>query len=192
MFLFIYYFIWAICLLLAYAYLTDEYYNIGRWFGPILAFFTVLLSSITLLILILLYSFRKNKRQLNSKFIKLVFIPLLGLLPFFIIKSIPNELDNSLIKVKVTYIAYACECANWRIIEYNSIDVHDSIEEDIFLEALNPKKELPLNCFQIGKTIELSGRFYKRKGFPKDYINSEQQPEKARVFQYESYKIIRK
>jgi hypothetical protein len=177
---------------LAYAYLTDEYYNIGRWFGPILAFFTVLLSSITLLILILLYSFRKNKRQLNSKFIKLVFIPLLGLLPFFIIKSIPNELDNSLIKVKVTYIAYACECANWRIIEYNSIDVHDSIEEDIFLEALNPKKELPLNCFQIGKTIELSGRFYKRKGFPKDYINSEQQPEKARVFQYESYKIIRK
>jgi hypothetical protein len=184
--LLIYYFIWAVCLLLAYAYLTDEYYSVGRWFGPIIGFLTILMSSIILLTLSLLYIFRKTKRALNVKFIKLSLIPFLGLVPFFILNSIPNELNNQITKVKVTFIAYGCECANWRIITINGETCKEPNSEDIFLEALEPKKEIP----EHAKTIELTGKFYKRKGFPKYYHHSEQKPEKARIFQYNSYKII--
>ncbi|MFY8020867.1 MAG: hypothetical protein ACOVP1_06710 [Bacteroidia bacterium] len=188
-FLFIYYLIWAICLLLAYAYLTDEYYTMGRWFGPIVGMLTALISALTLLILIVLFIVRKNKRDFHLKLIKLVLLPFIGLIPFFIIKSIPNELDHSLLKVKVFYIAYACECANWKLIEING--KQNSTSEDIFIEAMNPQKELPNKYFQNGTRIELIGRFYKRKGFPIDYIHSEQQPNKARIFQYESFKIMK-
>lgn len=177
---------WAICLLFAYAYLTDKFYITGRWFGPIVGLLTILISSITLLTLSFLYIVRKTNRALNAKFIKLSLIPFLGLVPFFILNSIPNELDNKIYKVKVTFIAYGCECANWRILTINGEPCEEPNCEDIFLEALEPKKEIP----EYVKTIELTGKFYKRKGFPKDYHHSEQQPEKARIFQYSSYKII--
>jgi hypothetical protein len=108
------------------------------------------------------------------------------LVPFFILNSIPNELDNKVVKIKVTFIAYGCECTNWRILTINGETCKEPFREDIFLEALEPKKEIS----EYGKTIELIGKFYKRKGFPKDYHHSEQQPEKARIFQYSSYKII--
>ncbi len=188
--LIMYYFMWAICLFFAYAYLTDKFYSVGRWFGPIVGFLTILLSSITLLTLSFLYFFRKSKRALNAKFIKLSLLPFLGLVPFFILNSIPNELDNQITKVKVSYIAYGCECANWRINTINGETCKAPNCEDIFLEASEQKKEIPEHVFQNGKSIELTGKFYKRKGFPKDYHHSEQQPEKARIFQYSSYKII--
>jgi hypothetical protein len=181
---------WAFCLIFAYAYLTDKFYITGRWFGPIAGLLTILTSSITLLTLSFLYIVRKTKRALNSKFIKLSLIPFLGLVPFFILNSIPNELDNKVVKVKVTFIAYGCECANWRILTINGEKCKEPNREDIFLEALEPKKEIPEHASQNGKTIELAGKFYKRKGFPKNYHHSEQQPEKARIFQYNSYKII--
>lgn len=188
--LFIYYLMWFVCLIFAYAYLTDKFYSIGRWFGPVTGLLTILLSSITLLTLSFLYIFRKTKRALNAKFIKLCLIPFSGLIPFFILNSIPNELEKQVAKIRVTYITYGCECANWKIITINGEPCKKPNCEDIFLEPLKPKKEIPEAVFQNGKTIELTGKFYKRKGFPKDYHHSEQQPEKARIFQYSSYKIM--
>ncbi len=138
--LFIYYLVWAVCLIFAYAYLTDKFYSVGRWFGPIVGILTIVLSSITLFTLSLLYIFRKTKRALNAKFIKLSLMPFLGLVPFFILNSIPNELDNKISKVKVTFIAYGCECANWRILTINGEPCKGPNCEDIFLEALEPKK----------------------------------------------------
>ncbi len=187
--LFIYYLIWAICLVFAYAYLTDKFYSIGRWFGPIAGLLTISISLITLLTLSFLYIFRKSKRALNAKFIQLSLIPFLGLIPFFILNSIPNELENQVVKIKVTYVAYSCECANWKIKTINGEPCKEPNCEDIFLEALQPKNEIQEDVFQNGKTIELTGKFYKKKGFPKDYHQSEQQPQKARIFQYSSYKI---
>jgi hypothetical protein len=188
--LFIYYLMWVICLIFAYAYLTDKFYSVGRWFGPIAGLLTIILSSITLFTLSFLYIFRKTKRALNAKFIQLSLIPFLGLIPFFILKSIPNELENQVVKIKVTYIAYGCECANWKIKTINGEPCIEPNCEDIFLEPLKSKKEIQEAAFQNGNTIELTGKFYKRKGFPKDYFHSEQLPEKARIFQYSSYKIM--
>jgi hypothetical protein len=68
---------WAICLIFAYAYLTEKFYSVGRWFGPIAGLLTILTSSITLLTLSFLYIVKKTKRDLNAKFIKLSLIPFL-------------------------------------------------------------------------------------------------------------------
>lgn len=181
---------WALCLFLAYFYLSDSLYHVGRWFGPIVGLITCILSSIILLILIILFAFRKSKRALNAQFIKLSLIPLLGLIPFFVLISIPNKLENQIAKIKVTYITYGCECANWRIKTIKGEASKMNKGEDIFIEASDPKNEIPELAYQNGKTIELIGKFYKQKGFPKDYQQSEQPVEKARIFRYSTFKII--
>jgi hypothetical protein len=150
---------------------------------------TVLVSSFTLFILISLYCLRKEKRRINKKLIKLTIMPMLGLVPFFLIYFMPKKLENKTQKIKVRYINYSCECANWRVMEYNETKCKDKDCETIFLEPLNEHVAIPDTIGYDGDIIELKGKFYSKKGFPKGY-NSEQQPEKARVFQYTEYKII--
>lgn len=186
----IYYILWIIFLGFAYAYLTDRFYATGRFWGPIIGLLTVVVSTITLLTLVILYYFRLSKRQQNGKIIRLTILPALGLIPFFIISSIPNRLEETTHKIRVTYIAYGCECANWKVISDNGKKCKDNQCDDIFLEPLNEKAMLPDTIGYNGDIIELTGKFYSKKGFPKDY-HSEQQPEKARVFQYSVYKVMR-
>jgi len=185
----IYYILWIIFLGFAFAYLTDRFYSVGRIFGPLIGLVTVLVTIITLITLILLYYFRTSKRQLNGKIIMLTILPALGLIPFFIINAIPRQLDDTTHKIRVTYIAYGCECANWEVIEDNGTKFKDNDSDDIFLEPTNERVILPDTIGYNGDIIELTGKFYSKKGFPKDY-HSVQKPEKARVFQYTEYKVI--
>ena len=119
----------------------------------------------------------------------LTILPALGLIPFFIINAIPRQLDDTTHKIRVTYIAYGCECANWEVIEDNGTKFKDNDSDDIFLEPTNERVILPDTIGYNGDIIELTGKFYSKKGFPKDY-HSVQKPEKARVFQYTEYKVI--
>jgi hypothetical protein len=43
---------------------------------------------------------------------------------------------------------------------------------------------------RFGDIISLTGKFYRKKGFPYNY-QSEQMPEKARVFHYISYGVMK-
>ena len=185
-----YYILWTIFLGLAYSYLTDRFYLAGRLFGPLTGLLTILVFTGTIISLILLYYLRTAKRPIYGKLIRLASLPFLGLIPFFIIYAIPRQLNDEPHKIKVTYIAYGCECANWKIMEDNGTKCKDNDCDDIFLESINEKIFIPDTIGYNGDIIELTGKFYSHKGFPKDY-HSEQQPEKARVFQFTGYKVIK-
>lgn len=184
-----YFILWAIFLGLAYSYLTDRFYVAGRFFGALIGLLTIFVSAVTLNVLIALYYLRPEKKLIYRKLIKLTIIPVFGLLPFFIINAIPRQLIDTIHKIKVTYISYGCECANWKILEDNGTKCNEKDCEDIFLEPIHEKVALSDKIVYNGNVIELTGKFYSKKGFPKNY-HSEQQPEKARVFQFTSYKVI--
>ncbi len=169
--------------------MTDRFYVVGRFLGSIIGLLTILVSAITLIFLVILYYLKAEKKNIYGKLIKLTIVPVLGLIPFFIFTAIPKQLDDTTHKIKVTYIAYGCECANWKIIEDNGTKCKEKDCDDIFLEPINVKVAIPDTIGYNGDVIELTGKFYSKKGFPKDY-HSEQQPEKARVFQYADYKSI--
>ena len=185
----VYFIIWTVCLVLTYAYLTDRFDIYGRYFGPIIWLFTFLVSVVTIISIALLYCFKTKTRKLNLKLLKLTIMPAFGLVPFFAINSIPRQLDDTIHKISVTYVAYGCECASWKIISDNGTKCKDSDCDDIFLEPINEKINLPDTIGYNGDVIELTGKFYSKKGFPKDY-RTEQTHEKARVFQFSDYKVI--
>lgn len=156
---------------------------------PPIGLLTILIFTVALIFLITIYYLRTVKRPIYGRLIRLTTLPVLGLIPFFIIYAIPRKLEDETHKIKVTYIAYGCECANWKIIEDNGTKCNGNDCEDIFLEPINEKVVIPDTIGYTGDLIEITGKFYSQKGFPKDY-NSEQQPEKARVFQFTGYKVI--
>ncbi|MBF7092646.1 hypothetical protein IUY40_14005 [Flavobacterium sp. ALJ2] len=184
-----YYILCAIFLGLAYSYLIDRFHLAGRLLASLTGLLIILVFAVTLISLILFYYLRTAKRPIYGKLIRLSSLPVLGLIPFFIICAIPRQLDDETHKIKVAYIAYGCECANWKIIEDNGTKCNDNDCDEIFLEPINDKVFIPDTIGYNGDIIELTGKFYSQKGFPKDYY-SEQQPEKARVFQFTDYKVI--
>jgi hypothetical protein len=170
--------------------MTDRFYLAGRLFGTLIGLLTILVFTVTIFSLILLYYLRTAKRSIYGKLIRLTSLPFLGLIPFSIIYAMPRQLGDETHKIKVTYIAYGCECANWKIMEDNGTKCKDNDCDDIFLEPINEKVFIPDTIGYNGDIIELTGKFYTQKGFPKDYY-SEQQPEKARVFQFKGIKVIK-
>ncbi len=108
-----------------------------------------------------------------------------------------NKLEEKEETIELTYIAWACDCANWAPIEelkkYNpdNPDSPDSLAKmSIFIEHADILRALPDTIGYTGDIIELTGKFYKEKGFPKDYESFEN-PDKAREFRYTSYKIVK-
>lgn len=94
--------------------------------------------------------------------------------------------------IELTYIAWACECANWAtkndIRKYQ--DSEDKLAEKcFFIEPTNDNVKIPDSLIRNNTRILFKGNFYKDKGFPKGF-ESKQNPEKAKVFRYFEYKII--
>ena len=121
-----------------------------------------------------------------SKFFSLILI-------FLLISCSENkkELEKEQ-NIELTYIAWACECANWAtkndIVKYQ--DFEDKLAEKcVYIEAANPEVEFPDSLIKFNTKVLFKGNFYKDKGFPKGF-ESEQNPEKAKVFRYFEYKII--
>ena len=106
-----------------------------------------------------------------------------------------NKLEEKEETIELTYIAWTCDCANWTSIEelkkYNPDNSDDSLAKiSIFIEHADISQALPDTIGYTGDIIKLTGKFYKEKGFPKDYKSFEN-PDKARVFRYTSYKIVK-
>lgn len=92
------------------------------------------------------------------------------------------------------YIAWGCDCANWATIDdirKYSDNISDTLaERSIFIEPADPSLILPDTLCYTGDIINFTGHFYIGKGFPKGY-SSEQNVDKARVFRYTKYQIIK-
>lgn len=194
----LYFILWTILLGLLCIYFVDsdysnKFYSAGRLFLPLIGILTGAVSLLTLLTLIVLYIFRPDKRQLNKKLIRATIQPFIGLIPFIILYLIPDKLEETEETIELSYIAWACDCANWAklddIEKYS--DSGDTLANlSVFIEPVNKSLELPDTLGYNGDVIRFTGRFYTKKGFPKDYQSFEQ-PDRARVFQYTSYKIIK-
>lgn len=94
--------------------------------------------------------------------------------------------------IMLNSIRWACECADWALEE----DMKKDIDNDslaalcIFIEPADKSLTLPDTLGYSGDLIQFTGAFYKEKGYPKDYY-SEQNPDKAKVFRYTAYEVIK-
>ncbi len=100
-------------------------------------------------------------------------------------------LDSNVQTIELTYIAWACDCANWATksdLEKYSGDT--LARQSIFVEPANKDLELPDFLGYNNDVIKFTGQFYKNKGFPKGY-HSYEDPEKSRVFRYSKYEVVK-
>jgi len=94
--------------------------------------------------------------------------------------------------ITVSFNAIACTCAQWTETKYNN---NQNNREYIFIERANDSfidadslwdgEHLPL-------TLKLTGQFISQSGYPKNYSPTKGSPDPAKVFQYNSIKIVSK
>ena len=103
-----------------------------------------------------------------------------------------NKLDGKIRKIQLERIAYACDCADWArpedIEKYNGSDTLEKL--NVYIEPADSSLILPDTLGYSSDIIEFTGQYYKEMGFPKGY-KSEEMPDKARIFRYTKYRIIK-
>jgi energy-coupling factor transporter transmembrane protein EcfT len=158
------------------------------------SFFFIIIGII--LLLHYLFVISKLGKDALVNFILIMKRPI-GILAFTLLTSCSYNKTNSLEKkeqvITLSYIAWACDCANWAtrddIQKYN--DSSDALADHcIFIEPADKSLTLPDSLGYNGDVIKFTGHFYKEKGFPKSYSSIEN-PKKASVFQYTQYQVIK-
>lgn len=103
-----------------------------------------------------------------------------------------NRLDSKVQTEEFHYIMWACECANWAtqevITKYQ--DTGKLSDHCVFIEPADTSLTLPDTLGYNDDIVQFTGQYYINKSYPKGYVKSEQEVDKARVFRYTSYKII--
>jgi hypothetical protein len=189
-----YFFSWIVFIVLIYAYQTDKYYEKTHFFAPISGFLVILISLIAICTLIVLYIIKKGKRGKIRNAILLCLIPFVFLIPLIFHYFQLDKLDEKQQTIELSYVDWACDCANWA----TPLDLkkyHDNINDTLaklsmYIEPSNKGLELPDSFYVSGNTIKFTGRFYRYEKFPKHYFSIEL-PERAKVFQYDRYEIIK-
>lgn len=104
-------------------------------------------------------------------------------------------LEDKIQTLELTPMLWACDCTDWVTDEdyekyYDDIDDTLLARNCVFVEPASPLLKLPDTLGHFKDRIKFTGQFYKEKGFPEGY-SSVQDPEKARVFRYTTYEVIR-
>ena len=124
---------------------------------------------------------------------KKVFVISVLCLVFVLIYLFYNPLEREKQTIDLMYVTFACECANWiptDKVQYLNNPSLDLSDYSIFIEPAYTNLVLPDTLGYNGDIIRFTGQFYLRKGFPKGY-KSVQFPDKAHVFRYTEYKVIK-
>lgn len=187
-----YLFIWVLFLIVIYAYQTDKYYEITQFIAPFLFFFVLIIS----VVVILSFAIRlklKGERKDKKALIISVF-PFIFLLPLGYNYLQLDKLQETEQTVELSYIAWACDCADWVIPEHAK-KYYDNINDTLaklsmYIEPENDKLKLPDSFYVSGNKIKFTGKFYKEKKFPKHYFSAEL-PGRAKVFRYTKYEIVK-
>ena len=173
--------------------IRDQY----NWIASSLrTLFTYLLISLTII-----FSGVSIITYLKSKKRKIITLGIIGLIPCLI--AIPflkspvykekKSLNDNIETIELTYIAWACDCANWaknEDLEKYSENINNALaKQSIFIEPANETIELPDTLGYSNDIIKFTGQFYNEKGFPKGFY-SFQKPEKSRVFRYTEFEVI--
>ncbi len=190
----IYFFVWTAFLILCSAYFTDKYYMTAMILIPVVGVFTLIISLTTFFTLLLLYIFKPLYRSKIKRVCFICSIPILPFILFVVATFIPNKLEEMEQTIEVSHISWACDCADW--VKLDDIKRYDDNLGDtlatlsIFIEPADKSLELTDTLGYNGDILKLTGRYYIKKGFPKGYYSFEQ-PEKARIFRYTKYEIIK-
>jgi hypothetical protein len=111
----------------------------------------------------------------------------------FIWSDCTNSLEANTQTLQLHYIQWACECANWvttaDLDKYGNKNDGTLDDHCIFLEPANAAKALPDMYERRETLIQVTGQFYKHKGFPQGYSSNEM-PDAAPVFRYTSYQVL--
>lgn len=109
----------------------------------------------------------------------------------------PQELSGKIETIKVEHINWACDCANFIETTYYANPGYETKEEDcIFIEPSQAQLKIP-DSYYINEHftyfLKLRGQYYIDKGVPDSYEQkTELKPEKARVFRYDSFELVKK
>jgi hypothetical protein len=103
------------------------------------------------------------------------------------------KLDDKKQTLKLQFVEWACACANWATIDdINKAKSTGRLPEYcLFIEPADKKLTLPDTIGYNGDIVEFTGQFYTDKGFPNNFIKTEEPVDKARVFRYFSFKVIK-
>lgn len=103
-----------------------------------------------------------------------------------------NKLNNKIETIDFHYINWACQCANWATLDVIKKYENDSLASHcVFVEPADTSLILPDTVGYINDIVQFTGQYYIDKCYPKDYVKGEQEVDKAKVFRYTSYKIIK-
>jgi hypothetical protein len=104
-----------------------------------------------------------------------------------------KELEQKTQTIDLMYIQFFCQCPNWiKLRDYKRhADTKELVEHCIFIEPDSINMALPDSVGYHADIVRFTGRFYKEKGYPKSYPKSEMKVEKAPVFRYASYQVIK-
>ncbi len=113
---------------------------------------------------------------------------------FFLSCSVEqNKLDGKTQTLELHYITWACECANWAtpedIKKYQ--DAGELSDLCIFIEPADSSLILSDSLGYTNDVVEFTGQYYMNKGYPEGFNNTEQEVNKANIFRYTAYKIIK-
>jgi len=101
-----------------------------------------------------------------------------------------GSLSNKTQTLDLSFGAIACTCAQW---SESKLEKKQN-KEYIFLEPSNNKLKNADDLFDgihLPVRILVTGRFYTKKGFPKNYRPAKGAPSPAKVFKYTRLKVIR-
>ena len=107
----------------------------------------------------------------------------------------PRKLTGKTETIEVSYVNWACDCADFIETKYYSNPNYETREEDcIFIEPSKPELQVPDSFYNnyFGKIVRLKGQFYTELGIPTNYEKKTdgEKPVKAKVFRYEEIEII--
>jgi hypothetical protein len=102
----------------------------------------------------------------------------------------PQKLNPKRETIEVFYVEWGCECPNWLEVKYFETGKSIKEEDCIFIESSNINISIPKNFKYNSQKLSLTGHFYEEKGFPNDYIiTDEGKPDKAKIFKYQIIEV---
>lgn len=185
------YFLTNICFVILFLVIQNQQNWIAFRLKELSSYFLTGFTIIFLVIAIYLYIKSKNKKILSLSLIAI--IPYLISIPF-ISTYLDNSLNERIEKIELTYIAWACDCANWATkddLKKYAENIGDSLaNRSIFIEPANKSIKIPDTLGYSGDIIRFVGQFYNKKGFPKGYVSFED-PNESRIFRYTDYEVLK-
>jgi len=101
-----------------------------------------------------------------------------------------GKLSKKILTLDVLFGAISCTCAQWSETKYSKTIKNSN---EFFLEPANTSlvnADTLFNGTNFPIRLSLTGQFYSKEGFPKNYRPTKGSPYPARVFRYTKIKIL--